>query len=133
VPDRLAEGYGPNAAAIAGLIERGASLVVCVDCGISAHEALAVALGRADVVVLDHHKSDGPPPRVSAAVNPNRLDCSSGLRQLCAAGVAFLAAWRSSGSCGGAASSPARAEPTFGTCSTWWPSPRSATWCRCRG
>ncbi|HZH47983.1 MAG TPA: single-stranded-DNA-specific exonuclease RecJ [Roseococcus sp.] len=92
VPDRLAEGYGPNAAAIAGLIERGASLVVCVDCGISAHEALAVALGRADVVVLDHHKSDGPPPRVSAAVNPNRLDCNSGLRQLCAAGVAFLAA-----------------------------------------
>lgn len=92
VPDRLAEGYGPNGPAIAGLIDRGARLVVCVDCGISAHEALAVAEGRADVVVLDHHKSDGAVPRVHAAVNPNRLDCASGLRQLCAAGVAFLAA-----------------------------------------
>src|SRR5690606_10978224 len=50
------------------------------------------AQGRADVVVLDHHKWEGPPPRVVAGVNPNRFDCTSGLRQLCAAGVAFLAA-----------------------------------------
>ncbi|MBS7811927.1 single-stranded-DNA-specific exonuclease RecJ [Roseococcus pinisoli] len=92
VPDRLAEGYGPNAPAISSLIGRGATLIVCVDCGISAHEALAAAAGLADVVILDHHKSEGPPPRVVAAVNPNRLDCTSGLRQLCAAGVAFLAA-----------------------------------------
>ncbi|WP_424812153.1 single-stranded-DNA-specific exonuclease RecJ [Roseococcus sp. YIM B11640] len=92
VPDRLAEGYGPNAPAITRLMDGGATLIVCVDCGISAHEALAAASGRADVVVLDHHKAEGPPPRVVAAVNPNRLDCGSGLRQLCAAGVAFLAA-----------------------------------------
>jgi single-stranded-DNA-specific exonuclease len=90
VPDRLAEGYGPNGPAIAGLVARGATLIVCVDCGIAAHEALAGA--GADIVVLDHHKAEGPPPRVVAAVNPNRLDCPSGLRQLCAAGVAFLAA-----------------------------------------
>ncbi|MBX6747763.1 MAG: single-stranded-DNA-specific exonuclease RecJ, partial [Acetobacteraceae bacterium] len=44
-----------------------------------------------DVVVLDHHKSEGPVPRVQAVVNPNRLDCTSGLRHLCAAAVAFLA------------------------------------------
>lgn len=92
VPDRLAEGYGPNGPAIGRLVAAGASLIICVDCGISAHEALAVADGQADVVVLDHHKSDGAPPRVVAAVNPNRFDCPSGLRQLCAAGVAFLAA-----------------------------------------
>jgi single-stranded-DNA-specific exonuclease len=90
VPDRLAEGYGPNGPAIAGLVARGATLIVCVDCGIAAHEALADA--GAEIVVLDHHKAEGPPPRVVAAVNPNRLDCPSGLRQLCAAGVAFLAA-----------------------------------------
>ncbi|MEI6160371.1 MAG: DHH family phosphoesterase, partial [Roseococcus sp.] len=88
VPDRLAEGYGPNGPAIAGLVAKGATLIVCVDCGIAAHEALAGA--GADIVVLDHHKAEGPPPRVVAAVNPNRLDCPSGLRQLCAAGVAFL-------------------------------------------
>ena len=90
VPDRLAEGYGPNGPAIAGLVTRGATLIICVDCGIAAHEALAGA--GAEIVVLDHHKAEGPPPRVVAAVNPNRLDCPSGLRQLCAAGVAFLAA-----------------------------------------
>ncbi|MBS7788750.1 single-stranded-DNA-specific exonuclease RecJ [Roseococcus sp. SDR] len=90
VPDRLAEGYGPNGPAIAGLVAKGATLIICVDCGIAAHEALADA--GAEIVVLDHHKAEGPPPRVVAAVNPNRLDCPSGLRQLCAAGVAFLAA-----------------------------------------
>jgi len=90
VPHRLTEGYGPNPVAIAALCARGASLIVCVDCGIAAHEALAAAAGRADVIVLDHHKSEGPPPAVAAVVNPNRLDCTSGLRHLCAAAVAFL-------------------------------------------
>ncbi|WP_137125321.1 single-stranded-DNA-specific exonuclease RecJ [Roseomonas sp. HF4] len=92
VPDRLKEGYGPNAPAIAALCERGASLIVCVDCGIAAAEALSAAEGRADVVVLDHHKAEGPVPRILAAVNPNRLDCGSGLHHVCAAAVAFLAA-----------------------------------------
>lgn len=91
VPDRIAEGYGPNAPAICGLCDAGASLIVCVDCGIAAGEALAVASGRADVVVLDHHKAEGPLPPVLAAVNPNRLDCRSGLKHVCAAAVAFLA------------------------------------------
>jgi len=91
VPDRLKEGYGPNPAAIRELCARGATLIVCVDCGIAAHEALEEARGQADVVVLDHHKSEGPVPRVQAVVNPNRLDCTSGLRHLCAAAVAFLA------------------------------------------
>ncbi|MBR0671113.1 single-stranded-DNA-specific exonuclease RecJ [Neoroseomonas soli] len=92
VPDRLKEGYGPNAPAIAGLCDGGASLLVCVDCGIAAGEALAAAENRADVVVLDHHKAEGPLPRILAAVNPNRLDCGSGLHHVCAAAVAFLAA-----------------------------------------
>ena len=92
VPDRLREGYGPNPAAIRTLCDAGAALILCVDCGISAHEALAAAEGRADVIVLDHHKSEGPPPDVLAVVNPNRLDCSSGLGHLCAASVVFLAA-----------------------------------------
>jgi single-stranded-DNA-specific exonuclease len=92
VPDRLAEGYGPNLPALRGLVAQGASLVVCVDCGTAAAEALAGIHGRADVVVLDHHKAEGPPPDVVATVNPNRLDCDSGLRHLCAGAIAFLAA-----------------------------------------
>ncbi len=92
VPDRIAEGYGPNAPALARLMDEGATLLVLVDCGIAAADVLRVAEGRADAVVLDHHKSEGDLPRIAAAVNPNRLDCASGQGHLCAAGVAFLAA-----------------------------------------
>jgi single-stranded-DNA-specific exonuclease len=92
VPDRLREGYGPNAPALLGLAGRGATLLVCVDCGTAAGDTLAALQGRADVIVLDHHKAEGPPPPVLATVNPNRLDCTSGLHHLCAAGVAFMAA-----------------------------------------
>lgn len=90
VPDRLKEGYGPNAVAISTLCDRGATLIICVDCGVAAYAALAAAEGRAEVVVLDHHKAEGPVPPVAAVVNPNRLDCGSGLRHVCAATVAFL-------------------------------------------
>lgn len=89
VPDRMTEGYGPNLAALQGLVARGATLIVCVDCGTAAGAVFA-GLRGADVVVLDHHKAEGPPPPVVATVNPNRLDCGSGLRMLCAAAVAFL-------------------------------------------
>jgi single-stranded-DNA-specific exonuclease len=92
VPDRMAEGYGPNAPALLGFAARGAGLIVCVDCGTAAAGALASVAGRADVVVLDHHAAEGPPPPVLATVNPNRLDCSSDLHGLCAAGVAFMTA-----------------------------------------
>jgi len=92
VPDRLAEGYGPNVPALRGLVQRGAALVVCVDCGIAAADVFAEVDGLLDVVVLDHHKAEGLPPPVRAAVNPNRLDDTSGLNGLCAAAVAFLTA-----------------------------------------
>jgi single-stranded-DNA-specific exonuclease len=92
VPDRLREGYGPNTDALRSLADMGATLLVCVDCGTAAGEILAVLHNRADVIVLDHHKAEGPPPRVLATVNPNRLDDTSGLHNLCAAGVAFMTA-----------------------------------------
>ena len=90
VPDRMREGYGPNGPALLGLVAKGARLIVCVDCGTAAAEALSVLAGQADAIVLDHHKAEGPPPLILATVNPNRLDCRSGLTMLCAAGVAFL-------------------------------------------
>jgi single-stranded-DNA-specific exonuclease len=89
VPDRLSEGYGPNRAALDSLVARGATLIICVDCGTAAGEVLSVLNDGTDVIVLDHHKADGPPPAVVATVNPNRLDCTSGLGMLCAAAVAF--------------------------------------------
>ena len=91
IPDRLREGYGPNPAALLKLKEGGASVVVTVDCGTSAHEALAVAADAGlDVIVVDHHAAEARLPRAAAVINPNRLDEESPHRQLAAVGVAFL-------------------------------------------
>ncbi len=92
IPDRTSEGYGPNAPAMRALWVRGASLIVCVDCGTAAADVFAVHGDLTDVIVLDHHKAEGPPPPVLATVNPNRFDDSSGLGGVCATAIAFLAA-----------------------------------------
>jgi single-stranded-DNA-specific exonuclease len=93
IPNRLTEGYGPNAPALMHLARWGARLIVCVDCGTAGAEAFAALGARAEVIVLDHHgTADLPPPRILALVNPKRPDDRSGLAHLCAAGVAFLAA-----------------------------------------
>ena len=91
IPDRITEGYGPNAEAITALAEAGATLLVTVDCGTTSHDTLAEAkrLGM-DVVVLDHHQAPVELPQVDALVNPNRQDDLSGLGHLCAAGVVFM-------------------------------------------
>ena len=91
VPDRLLEGYGPNSNALRGMAERGARLLICVDCGTGADAAFAPLHNHADVLVFDHHKSEGPPAQIRATVNPNRLECGSGLTSICATAVAFIA------------------------------------------
>jgi single-stranded-DNA-specific exonuclease len=91
IPDRLFEGYGPNANAITGLIRDGARLIVTVDCGTTSFEPLAAAKGTGtDVLIVDHHQADEQLPDVHAVVNPNRQDDVSGQGHLCAAGVVFL-------------------------------------------
>ena len=87
VPDRIDEGYGPNAPAIADLSARH-DVIFCVDCGTLSHEALAAS--TCDVVVLDHHLGAETLPPALAVVNPNRQDESGDLGHLCAAGVVFL-------------------------------------------
>ena len=91
LPDRLTEGYGPNMAAFRALAERGARLIVTVDCGAHAGGVLAEARAEGlDVVVIDHHVPSDPLPPALAHVNPNRPDCASGLGGLSAAGVLFM-------------------------------------------
>lgn len=91
IPDRISEGYGPSETAMARLSERGVRLVITVDCGAGAVEPLEKArtLGL-DVIVLDHHAVETDPPAF-AHVNPNGPGDRSGLTQLCAAAVSFLA------------------------------------------
>ncbi|MSO54478.1 MAG: single-stranded-DNA-specific exonuclease RecJ [Rhodospirillales bacterium] len=93
VPDRRREGYGPNAPALLELKRRGASVVVTVDCGTSAHEALGAARDAGlDVIVVDHHVAEAALPPAIAIVNPNRLDEAGLGRELAAVGVSFLLA-----------------------------------------
>lgn len=91
VPDRITEGYGPSAKAFDTLKASGADLVVTVDCGAAANEAVAhaAAIGL-KVVVIDHHMMREAPPQCLAVVNPNRPGCNSGQGNLAAAGVVFV-------------------------------------------
>lgn len=91
VPDRMTEGYGPSPAAFRRLRAEGAELVVTVDCGAAAYDAI-VAAGEIglEVVVIDHHLMREAPPPAAAVVNPNRPGCGSGQGVLAAAGVTFV-------------------------------------------
>jgi single-stranded-DNA-specific exonuclease len=91
IPDRLFEGYGPNIEAVRALAERGATLLVTVDCGTTSIGPLEEARARGlDVIVIDHHQAGEALPPAIAVVNPNRGDDLSGLGHLAAAGVTFL-------------------------------------------
>lgn len=96
IPDRLLEGYGPTGEALVQIAEDGSSLIVTVDCGAMAHEALDMAHSAGvDVIVVDHHKCAAELPRAAALVNPNRLDENDEAAahgHLAAVGVAFLLA-----------------------------------------
>jgi single-stranded-DNA-specific exonuclease len=96
IPDRLLEGYGPSGEALVRLAEQGSSLIVTVDCGAMAHEALQMAHeAGVDVIVVDHHKCASDLPIAAALVNPNRLDegeVGAAHGHLAAVGVAFVLA-----------------------------------------
>jgi len=96
IPDRLLEGYGPSGEALVRLAREGSSLIVTVDCGAMAHEALSMAQAEGvDVIVVDHHKCPPELPPAAALVNPNRLDegeVGAAHGHLAAVGVAFLLA-----------------------------------------
>ena len=91
IPDRLTEGYGPNTPALLKLKDRGAGIVVTVDCGTSSHEPIGAAHDAGlDTIVVDHHVAEAKLPPALAVINPNRMDDDSGQGQLAAVGVAFL-------------------------------------------
>ncbi|WP_421838890.1 single-stranded-DNA-specific exonuclease RecJ [Novosphingobium sp.] len=96
IPDRLLEGYGPSAEGLVKLAREGAQLIVTVDCGAMAYEALSAARAEGvDVIVVDHHKCNPELPPAAALVNPNRLDESDEAAShghMAAVGVAFLLA-----------------------------------------
>ncbi len=91
IPDRIAEGYGPNAAALLGLHAAGARLLLTVDCGVTAFDALAAAQAAGlETIVVDHHQVEETLPPAFAVVDPKRRDDDSGTDGLAAVGVTFL-------------------------------------------
>ena len=91
VPDRIREGYGPSIEAFNHLKKNGSDLVITVDCGAAAYSALVSAQALdLSIVVIDHHLMDADMPPAEALVNPNRIDDSSKLNYLAAAGVTFM-------------------------------------------
>lgn len=94
IPDRLMEGYGPSGAALVKIGEAGSRLIVTVDCGAQAFDAIAEAKAAGvEVIVVDHHQCASLLPDALAVVNPNRLDEAPDAAihgNLAAVGVAFL-------------------------------------------
>ena len=94
IPDRLMEGYGPSGAALVRIGAAGSRLVVTVDCGAQAFDAIAEAKAAGgEVIVVDHHQCATTLPQAFAVVNPNRLDEAPDAAlhgNLAAVGVAFL-------------------------------------------
>jgi single-stranded-DNA-specific exonuclease len=93
IPDRIREGYGPNAPALLALKAEGVGVVVTVDCGTTAFAPLeAAAQAGLDMIVVDHHVGEAALPPALAVINPNRLDEDSPHGHMAAVGVAFLLA-----------------------------------------
>ena len=94
IPDRLMEGYGPSGAALVKIGAAGSRLVVTVDCGAQAFDAISEAKAAGvEVIVVDHHQCATTLPQAFAVVNPNRLDEDAEAAihgNLAAVGVAFL-------------------------------------------
>ena len=91
VPHRTREGYGLKPIHIESVaVPRKIDLIITVDCGSTALEALKLAAAAGiDVIVTDHHRVDEELPPALALINPHRPDCPSGLELLSGAGVAF--------------------------------------------
>ncbi len=90
-PDRYGEGYGVSEKGVRFAAHEGASLLITLDCGILAHDKIAIAndLG-VDVIVCDHHLPGNELPPAFAVLNPKRLDCPHEGKELCGCGVAYM-------------------------------------------
>ena len=90
IPDRTEEGYGLNPGAIGRLGSRGVTLIVTVDCGITAAAEVEYARSLGvDVVVTDHHRCKDTLPAACAVVNPRRPGCAYPFPELAGVGVAL--------------------------------------------
>lgn len=89
IPHRLTEGYGLKTAALENLRNKGISLVITVDCGITAlAEVKRAKRFKLDIIITDHHTPLSEIPPAVAIVNPKRADSSYPFPELTGVGVA---------------------------------------------
>lgn len=93
IPSRMEEGYGLNQAMVRRLYNQDIRLLVTVDNGVSAADALDLAAQLSmDVIVTDHHSIPEPPPAVLALLHPATTPTQSPYRCLAGVGLAFVLA-----------------------------------------
>jgi single-stranded-DNA-specific exonuclease len=101
LPHRLREGYGFQPVHVERARELGCRLVVTVDCGSSAGEAVAAAFAAGlDVAIADHHVPSGDLPAGTIHVNPRQAGCTYPFPDLAAAGLALKLATAFAERCG---------------------------------
>lgn len=90
IPHRIDEGYGLNCEALQQLKERGARVVVTVDCGVRSlgEVAFGTRLGL-DIILTDHHAPSAELPDAFAIINPKQPQCPYPTKDLAGVGVAF--------------------------------------------
>ncbi len=90
IPGRMDEGYGLNKPALDEIHDKGAALLITVDCGIASHEEVEYgnSLGM-DIIVTDHHQCPDELPPALAVINPKREDSRFSFRELAGVGVAY--------------------------------------------
>jgi len=90
IPNRFDDGYGLNAESIEQIIALGATLIVSVDCGITAvDEAGLCRLRGVDLIIVDHHAPKDVIPDACAVLNPLQPGCCYPFKSLAGVGVAF--------------------------------------------
>ncbi|GIR54873.1 MAG: hypothetical protein CM15mP62_23440 [Rhodospirillaceae bacterium] len=95
IPDRIKDGYGPNKQGLEYLKNKGANLILTLDCGILAFDVLDdFYVQGGEVIVVDHHMAEPKLPKAIAVVNPNRLDDLSDLWESCCCRCCFSFACR---------------------------------------
>jgi single-stranded-DNA-specific exonuclease len=90
IPDRITEGYGLSDKGIREAAESNVSLIVTVDCGVTAVQEIQLAkeLGM-DTVVCDHHQPSEHLPPAVAILDPKLPDSNYPFDELAGVGVAF--------------------------------------------
>lgn len=90
LPDRDKEGYGVSIAGVEYAREQGCALVIAMDCGIKAHDAVALAKSYSiDFIICDHHLPEGGLPDAVANLDPKRSDCPYPYKELSGCGISF--------------------------------------------